>query len=381
MNISELVDLSNIITTNDEDKVLISRFDKLISTLKANTTQVRNAQNRMILPDQQSFSENKNELIESLSLFSKKIINKDQIIITEKNNISNLFDGTLREEIIEAFRNEVNDQVFLRDRIKSIRDIVDAAITKIKEDAGRLKPYIESKAIYHHNLDIKFDGEVKIESFQDMKKNADKWNKIFHAISKGSTEHNEVKITHVENGSIIIGLIATVKCLILVRAIVKHSTAIIKESLIEYYEIKKIIEVNNNYYDESLRKSSERMSEMLDDFANEKRKAAIKSAVNKLFSKFPGILNDTPEGRESIKQAIAGIIKHIILGGDVSTKITPEDEEKMAAELNISKEDILEIIKEPSKITISKQDSDFLLSNLKIEDIDSEEGDREDDDK
>lgn len=379
MLLDEMTNLNKWFTEKESHYEPIAKLAKLQSILQANV-QVRNPNNRQPQPVQ-SFSNEKNDAIESLRNYKLSELSGDQITCLAVHNSDQYMGDIAADKLLNIFRDETHDLAFLAQEVAKIHEALNTAKTKISEASKFITPYSNalSEATYLQEkarLSIIFKDGVKVVSLDDLEARSKEWSKIMHGIGVAlDIAPNQFEVLGARNGSLVIDLFMYAPAIVPIGFILNRSFAIIERFAISMKRIKGIYDLDMT--DPLFQEIDEEIKTINEKYFSHKKMVSAKKIADDILDKAECPEEKRPEAQTFLESSIKKILNHLRKGGDLDAFIPHSDEEGTEDENAQEMAEAAELFESfrHKKLELSKNDLIALLSHFDFEDDGEVEGD------
>ena len=315
MNVTELFQLAQWITTEIENKQIPQKYQNLINIIDENIRQ-----NRQPNIPKKPFALERETLLNALEEVPLNQLTDEQLNFLDKLKIKSNLGVAGAEKIEDIFYKNVVDEQTILNRTRDALNQLNAGIQQSNQLEGILancvtpeKYELEDKVI----MRVNFSGNVGIYNVKDLKDWSEKW----YNISYGITTANECSAESVEiigttKGSIIIEFAVAGSILTSFKLVISNVLKLIKE----VYELKILIEKFKNWKikNSHMELAYEKLSKDYEDTYAKAKDDGIEKIVNDESTR----LDLSPEAGQgdkiiALRKSIGTILDFVEKGGEV----------------------------------------------------------------
>ena len=335
MNVTELFNLTQWITTEIEGAQIPQKYQALQAVLQQNSQ-----------PNQQKqpFESQKEELLNALRNVSLDKLTRDQISFLECLEIAPFVGPNGAEQVEEVLYKNVIDVATSAQKIQEILQKINEGIKKSKQiQAGLAGCIIEEEYELEGEIlmRVSFTGHALMQNVKDFKN----WGNIWFDIGRGiALAHNlppeDIRIVGATRGSIIIELAVVASVATTTSGIILGALKV-AEKVLEI--LKKAEELK------SLKLKNKKLIKELEEEAENEKKDGIEKITEEIASKL-GIQNDGQGDKiKALDTAVKNLVNFIEKGGIVDFVVPEEEGEEDTvdknAELRVAFEEIRKLEK------------------------------------
>lgn len=339
MEVSELYQLTEWFKVEVGNRAILKKYDELLRVINQNLNRANNQ-------PAQSFEDQRQDLISSLSEINLYLLTQSQIAILDSLNVGKCI-GQAGIYEIEYILTNILDIAHVSESLSQLRNELAGGIESVASLRASLLPILEDEPELDEGLiltRVTFSGEAQVSDINDLKDWATKWFDIGRglAMSNGLTPE-DVQIVGGGRGSLILELAINATLAIPLLKIVNMTLdAMVKvqQFRLKSQEIRDIKETTPNL-EEELEQDAVRWedrAEKLLDSAVENISESVKEHLS----------NHKKDANTELNKAIKTLVDFLSKGGDVDCVIQddPVDEDgstKLLGDLKVLREELSDI--------------------------------------